>query len=249
MLEFGFYIKKFISFFIDPLGFTLSLLIVGVVLLYLKRYKSSKLFLSSSLLSLFLFSYPLFSNFLVKTLEDTYTGYNLDTNVTYIHVLGNGHNTDKNQPISSHISDAGTKRVLEGVILYKQHKGSKIIFTGYNSVGTDIPSAVMGARLALALGVDKDDIILGKKALDTEDEAKFCKSVVKSKEPFILVTSATHMPRAMRLFRSYGLNPIPAPTDFHRKEYSFLSAPSAKALENSSLAIHEFFGILWSKLR
>jgi uncharacterized SAM-binding protein YcdF (DUF218 family) len=34
------------------------------------------------------------------------------------------------------------------------------------------------------------------------------------REPFVLVTSAYHMPRSMRSFKRAGLNPIPYPVDF-----------------------------------
>jgi uncharacterized SAM-binding protein YcdF (DUF218 family) len=34
------------------------------------------------------------------------------------------------------------------------------------------------------------------------------------KEPFVLVTSALHMPRSMRSFHRAGMNPVPYPVDF-----------------------------------
>jgi len=245
IVEFGFYLKKFISFFIDPFGFSLTLLFIGIYFLYKKDDKKiATSLISLSLFILILFSYPPFSNLLVKNLENNYSKYNFNKKVTYIHVLGNGHNTDKKQPISSHLSDAGTKRVLEGIILYKNNRASKLIFTGYDG-GTGTSNASMSAKLALALDIKREDIIYGKKELDTMDEALFCKSIVQN-QPFILVTSATHMPRAMSIFKSLGLHPIAAPTDFHRKKVNYFQFPNTHALSNSSIAMHEYFGILWS---
>ena len=68
----------------------------------------------------------------------------------------------------------------------------------------------------------------------------------------ILVTHALHMRRAVEQFQQHGLQVIPAPTLFLSKSdsldlFSFL--PSAKALENSSLVIHEILGRAWYKLR
>jgi uncharacterized SAM-binding protein YcdF (DUF218 family) len=77
----------------------------------------------------------------------------------------------------------------------------------------------------------------------------FTKSLIGD-EPFILVTSATHMPRAMMLFESLGLNPIPAPTNFYKTESnSFFIAPEVESFNISRIAIHEYIGILWSKIR
>jgi uncharacterized SAM-binding protein YcdF (DUF218 family) len=68
----------------------------------------------------------------------------------------------------------------------------------------------------------------------------------------ILVTHALHMYRSVQQFRNQGLQVLPAPTVFISKQrinfpLSFL--PSAGALKNSSLAIHEIMGRAWYELR
>lgn len=64
----------------------------------------------------------------------------------------------------------------------------------------------------------------------------------------VLVTSAAHMPRAIRNFQAVGLNPIPAPTQYltgRGSRSSLLSwLPSSSALEKSELALHEYLGLL-----
>ncbi|MEW6071776.1 MAG: YdcF family protein [Planctomycetota bacterium] len=66
-----------------------------------------------------------------------------------------------------------------------------------------------------------------------------------------LVTHAWHMRRAAACFSAQGLEVVPAPTGFRvapRPELrDFL--PSAKALRESSLALHEWIGIAWYALR
>jgi len=247
-MEFGFFLKQFISFFIQPLGMILTLLIVGIYFLYIKKEFYAKMFISFGFSLLFLFSYPPFSNFLVQNLENKYKKYDYKTKIKYIHVLGNGHNTDPTQPLSSQISDVSIKRDLEGILIHKRVENSKIIFTGYAG-HTSISNAVMNAKVAKALGVKDEDIIINPKPKDTKEEALFTKSIVNS-EPFVLVTSATHMPRAMMLFKSLGMNPIPAPTDFHKgKVDSYFVIPKIQYLYDSDAAIHEYIGILWTKIR
>ncbi len=246
-MDIGFILKKFITFFVEPFGLVFTLLVIGLYFLYLRKESYAKLFLSFGVSLLFLFSYPPFSNYLVKNLEDRYPKYDLKQKVRYIHVLGSGHNVDRDQPLSSQISSAGVKRVLEGVILHKQMVGSKLIFTGYEG-DTNISNAQMNANLAVALGVDKDDIIINPKPKDTAQEAKFTKTLVGD-EPFVLVTSATHMPRSMGLFKALGLNPIPAPTNFYKREFKgYIVAPDVGTFEVSGIAVHEYIGILWNKI-
>ena len=244
-MEIGFFIKKFISFFLEPLGMTLLLLGLGIYSLFVKKSALSKLFLSGGATLLLLFSYPPFSNYLVEKLENNYVKYDYSQNVRYIHVLGHGHTTDATQPISSQLSNGGLKRVLEGVILHKNIPNSKLIFTGYKGK-TEIANAQMNKRLAIALGVKEADIILNEEAKDTKEEAIFASSLV-GESPFLLVTSATHMSRAVLLFNSLGMNPLPAPTDFHKEEFQgYLRAPEAKYLDNSTKAVHEYLGLLWA---
>ena len=247
-MDIGFLLKKFVSFFVEPYGMILSLFAIGLLFLFFKKNTKAKGFLVLSFTILFLYSYQPFSNYLVSNLENKYHKYDYKQNVKYIHVLGGGHTTDISQPISSQIGEAGIKRDLEGIIIHKHMKGSKIIFTGFEG-STNTTTAQMNANLAIALGVDKKDIIINGTPKDTKEEAMFTKSLLGS-EPFILVTSATHMPRAIELFKSLGLNPIPAPTDFHKNNFrGYLIAPDLGCLNNSQRAIHEYLGILWNKIR
>jgi uncharacterized SAM-binding protein YcdF (DUF218 family) len=247
-LEIGFFLKKFVSFFVEPYGIVLTLFIIGLYLLFMKKQSLAKGFLLVACGMLFLFSYRPFSNFLAKNLEEQYPKYTYQQSVKYIHVLGNGHNTDPEQPLSSQISSAGLKRVLEGVFIHKQIEGSKLIFTGYEG-DTNTSNAQMNASLAMALGVKPEEIIIEPKPKDTKEEALFTKSLIAD-EPFILVTSATHMPRAMKLFNSLGLHPIAAPSDFIKDEFKgFFVAPDVNSFCNSERAVHEYIGILWSKIK
>lgn len=246
-MEFGFFLKKFVTFFVMPFGIVFTLLTIGLILLYMRKEMQSKFFLSMSLFLLFLFSYPPFANYLVENLENQYLKYDYKQDVKYIYILGNGHSVDKTQPISSSLSNAGTKRVLEGVVIHKKISNSKMIFTG-NKGDTDTSNAVMNSRLALALGVDKKDMIIISGPRDTREEAEALKALIGS-EPFVLVTSATHMPRSMMLFKSLGMNPIAAPTDFHKQNFrGYLRAPHSMYFHISRIAIHEYIGILWAKI-
>jgi uncharacterized SAM-binding protein YcdF (DUF218 family) len=65
------------------------------------------------------------------------------------------------------------------------------------------PSAIGYARLARELGVDDSSIVVLDKAPDTAAEARDIASTLGPTE-FVLVTSAYHMPRAMKLMLRAG---------------------------------------------
>ena len=242
----GLFFKKFISFFLEPYGLIFTFFIIGVYFLFKHKYYFAKISLLFSFFLYILFGYPIFSNLLVKNLESKYPKYNYSHKIKYIHVLGSGHTPDLTQPLSSRMCEAGIKRTIEGVLIYKKTPNSKLIFTGFDSV-----DGTVSAKLAIQLGVKKEDIIIGTAQKDTNDESKFMKSLIKPNEEFVLVTSASHMPRAMLLFQEEGLNPIAAPTNFQKSDYhhSYIKRPSAESIDRSRMAIHEYIGILWVKLK
>jgi len=248
MNELGFLLKKSVSFFLEPLSLVLLLFMMGIYYFYAKNeHRAEKFFLTSFFL-LLLFSYPPFANYLVKNLENQYPKYTYKENVPYIHILGNGHNADGNQPLSSRISDAGIKRDIEGIIIHNHMPNSKIIFTGYEGK-TDISNAQMNAMLAEELNVSRSSLLINPLPKDTKEEALFTKSIVGD-APFILVTSATHMPRAMMLFKSLGMHPIAAPTAYYTTEFrGWLRAPNVRSLYLSTIALHEYVGIMWEELK
>ncbi|MBA1433163.1 MAG: YdcF family protein [Epsilonproteobacteria bacterium] len=248
MNELGFLLKKFISFFVEPLGLIVTLLAVGIYYFYAKNENKAEKFFLASLFLLLLFSYPPFANYLIKGLENQYPKYSYNEEVKYIHVLGNGHNADAMQPLSSRISDAGIKRDIEGIIIHKHMPDTKIIFTGYEGK-TDISNAQMNAALAQELNVSRSSLLINPLPKDTKEEALFTKTVIGDAS-FILVTSATHMPRAMMLFESLGMHPIAAPTAYYTSEFQgWMRAPTARSFYLSTIAIHEYIGIAWEKLK
>ena len=67
----------------------------------------------------------------------------------------------------------------------------------------------------------------------------------KGPGPWILVTSAFHMPRSVGVYRQQGINIIPYPVDFKTiKEVSFnLSTSPISGLVRFDFSLHEWLGL------
>lgn len=69
----------------------------------------------------------------------------------------------------------------------------------------------------------------------------------------LLVTHAWHMPRAAWAFRQQGFDVVPAPTRLadgrHHRLGVLRYLPSAQALADSSVAVHEWLGLLFYRTR
>lgn len=243
-----FELKKFLSSFISP--FPIFLISIALALYFWQRgdRRRAKIVFLFSFGWIAILSYPPFSALLLKPLENAYPKVQLHSPFPhYIHVLGNGHTSNENIPLSSELSLTSLARVNEGVLLYKSHPDMKLIFSGYGG-GDNVSNARKNSQLAIALGVNTKDIILLEEAKDTAEEAIAVKKIV-GLQPLILVTSSSHMVRASSIFRKNGLCVMEAPTDFLvKKEDTLWQFPSSGGLHRSECAFHEYLGLLWGKI-
>jgi len=252
-----FILKKVISFFILPLSIVSALMVSGLVLLWAtKRQFLGKIFVTLGTGLFLLASFGFLADHLIMSLENRYVPL-LDVkdiqrakDIKWIVILGGGNIPDPRLPISNQVAPASLTRLLEGVNLYRQLPGSRLILSGGSVSRT--PESETLAKAALLMGVREDDIVCEKKSLDTADQAKMISGIV-GRSQFILVTSAIHMPRSMALFRKYGMDPIPAPTSYIvHKQSQFdpgVLFPSTGSLGKMEIAIHEYLGMIWMRVQ
>lgn len=247
-----FLMKKILSRFLFPVPLSLEFLLVGLFLLWFtRRERAGKALATCGAILLLGFSNTFISNALLRPLEHRYppfgivhAGADVHT-VAFIAVLGGWADDDPNVPVTSHVSPDLMVRLIEGVFLHREIPGSKLILSGGNDSATGM------AKIAESLGVKAGDILPLSEPRDTEEESQQIGPLVSS-ERFILVTSASHMPRAMELFRKRGLNPIAAPTDYLAPRNPIESDdlfPGGYNLFKSQVAIYEYLGLAWERLR
>lgn len=94
------------------------------------------------------------------------------------------------------------RRVGKSVELYKEGRGSKIIFTGGFTSTSSISEAQQMSEVAQALGAPQKDIILEEKATTTVSNALCVKQILEDQgfESAIIVTSPIHLRRAKYVF-------------------------------------------------
>ena len=164
----------------------------------------------------------------------------------WIVVLGGGSRADKALTPEDRLGDASLKRLLEGVRLSRLLPQARLVLSGGDYRGIS-PDALIMQQVALELGVVRERIILEAASWDTADQVKLLRARL-GKSPFYLVTSAGHMPRAMRMFKRSGMQPIAAPTDFHALWAPLQITdffPQAGVLANTEGAFYEYLGIVW----
>ena len=257
-----FLLKKMIAPFLLPLPFCLFISFLGIFLLWRGRMETTgKALVTLGLILLTVMSYSPVSRELNAPLNCRYEAYSGGSDnrlisenakkVKFVVVLAGGHNSDPSIPVPGRLSGESMIRLLEGVRIYRQNPGSRLVLSGKGAYGP-VPEAKSMADAARFVGVDSDDLILEQASNDTKDQARMVRSIVGDR-PFVLVTSATHLPRSMALFKKQGMAPIPGPAGPTCRAEKPLSPgdffPNSNALRNTSRAIHEYVGILWAKMK
>lgn len=255
-----FLLKKIISPLFLPMPFCSVLLIFGLFLLWsTRRQKAGRLFVSLGALLLIFLGYGVSTRWLLRPLERQYPPILNAASVTaqdgqpvkWIVVLGGGGVYSSQLPSPSQLSNASLSRLIEGIRLHRQIPSSKLILSEGNIFDSGPVGEIMGT-VAQDLGVGRDALVMETQSQDTEGQAVLILPLV-GKDQFFLVTTASHMPRSMALFRKQGMNPIAAPTDFESlsSESWRPSAfyPNAGGLRKAELAVHEYLGLAWAKVR
>ncbi|AXY00722.1 envelope biogenesis factor ElyC [Vibrio alfacsensis] len=248
-----FELKKVVTALVMPLPALLLIGLLGLALIsFTAKRKTGCFIVLLSFVGIFMVAFQPISSKLLMPLEREYKAFLPSSqSVDYVMVLGNGHVVDDEIPPTSQLSRTALMRLTEGIRILRMYPGAKLILSGYAG-GSEISHARMMANVALALGVAKSDIILLEDAKDTWEEARQAAAFVKQKE-VVLVTSASHMKRALYEFHAAGIKPIPAPTNYlaideiHQPWVKY--SPRARYLEQTEIYWHEYLGGLWQELR
>ena len=172
--------------------------------------------------------------------------------VAAIVVLGGGWWPNDQWPSGSQLAESSALRLLEGVRLARALPDVPLLLTGADRRG-EIPPVAWGYALAAReLGIAPARLQVLDTPVDTAQEARAVRAALAgtgaARPRLVLVTSAAHMPRAMRHFQAVGLDPIPAPTQHlagratGRRLSDWL--PSAGNLRKTESALHEYLGLL-----
>ncbi len=244
---------KILAFATQPLAWVMLLLALGLLLM--RRNRAWGLRLNTLALALMLLSgwQPL-PDALLRHLETQYP--NPQPNAPLqgyagVVVLGGAlapaHLWSREGQIA--LNDAG-ERMIVPVGLLRQHADWRIVFTGGlgELFGEPLTEAQRAKILFDNLGVPPDKVLYESASRTTYENAIFTArlSGVDPKQRWLLLTSASHMPRSMAAFQRAGWNVTPYAVDFRTSsrigwgDYSL-----AGGAVKWHLALHEWVG-LWA---
>ena len=242
------YINKILPIIVSPLGLIIILLFFGV---FRKRMLPSMI----GLINLIILSLPIVSRQLIKLLEQNFrptTPSGIARADTVVVLSGMVTLIEKNDGIHYEFSEA-VDRIFAGINLLKIGKAQKIILTrGKLPWSVGVPEGEFLAEFIQSQGINPNRILLSEIVQNTNDEAKAISRMLPKNSEVILVTSAFHMPRAVKVFQNQNLKVIPYPVDFRSsvKKINIIDfLPQASAFKDSNFYFREIIGRAYYSIR
>jgi uncharacterized SAM-binding protein YcdF (DUF218 family) len=252
------FLSKFIQVFLYPVGLSVALAAAGGIVLLFHKKKAGLILVFLSAGILWFFSCPLFSHALVRSLESKFDPPVDFPKVSAIVLLGGCTKPAVAPRRYVEPGNAGD-RMVNAARLLKKGYAPVIIATGgkipsvYEFPGSE--ARCMTSILREVCGIDSSAIILEDKARDTHENATLTAAIMQQRKlhkDIILVTSAIHMYRSVKIFRKFGFTVFPAPADFREdktiKIGVFSILPSVDALSEATDALHEYYGLIAYKI-
>jgi uncharacterized SAM-binding protein YcdF (DUF218 family) len=142
------------------------------------------------------------------------------------------------------------ERLNEAVALAYRYPNAKLVFSGRSFGESGISEPLIAKRFFMSLGVDESRIVLEDRSINTAENARFTRDLLMPElgQRWVLVTSASHMPRAVGAFRSARFPVIPYPVGYTTSgrpdEYWGIRLEVSTNLVRADVALHEWLGLV-----
>ena len=157
---------------------------------------------------------------------------------------------DRNTPTLT----SAANRMTTFVMLARRYPQAKLVFTGGSGdIEQGVSNEATYARILLEqLGLPLGRIVFEDTSRTTWENAVNTSALVKPRpgERWVLLTSASHMPRAVGVFRKAGWSVLPWPVGYQSRDHITAYAQSlGQKLAVLDWATHEWIGLVAYRLR
>jgi uncharacterized SAM-binding protein YcdF (DUF218 family) len=133
-------------------------------------------------------------------------------------VLGGAVEQDLTEARGIPALNGAAERMTEPVALMRRHPEARLLFTGGQGslVHGGLTEADVARQLWTGMGVPPDRMLFETGARNTHENAVLSHALAKPRpgETWLLVTSASHMPRSVGVYRRAGWDVVPWPVNY-----------------------------------
>ena len=240
-----------LSFFLSPFNWVIILLIAAY---FLRRYSLKKACGIMALFIFLVFGNEWLLNWYANNWQPKPVAVNREISYSCGIVLGGFASPDAD---ANGYFNSAADRFIQAVKLYKLGEIKHILICGGNGK-SDEKSFREGAWVKgelISIGIPDSVIFVEDRSNNTADNALYAKQILDSlqlRPPYLLITSAFHLPRASLIFKNAGIPTIPFPCNYTSGmgSFSFWSLlPRPSVLLGWDIYLKETVGYLWYKLK
>jgi uncharacterized SAM-binding protein YcdF (DUF218 family) len=244
-------IAKLLNLLAQPLNWILVMLALGLFMGRARPQRGRGLILAAVLL-LTLIGFKTLPDALLAPLENRYPEMPANADLSGyagIVVLGGALESGRfslyhQQPLLN----ASAERMTATVSLWQRHPKMRIVFSGGEGefFGGGPSEAERAVQFFDSLGIPRSALTLETRSRNTFENALLTRALpgLDAQKPWLLLTSAWHMPRSMATFQKAGWNVTPYPVDFRTGGVTPLGNFNlGEGAERWELLLHELLGI------
>jgi len=245
-----FFLSKIIAFLIQPLVWVFILMLLA----FFRKTLGRKLLLASVIL-LYFFSNEFIFNEVSRLYESR--AVKIETlNPPYSAAIVLGGLSSFQETVDQLEFQGSADRLLDILPFYFEGMVSKLIIAGGSGrLNQEVKESPRLKDYLISLGVKETDILIEDKSRNTYENAIYAKELIEQQDlrpPFLLCTSASHMPRSLAVFEKQAINVDAYPVDFYTLDREFnpdrLLIPKAHILQKWDWLVHEWLGWIFYKL-
>ncbi|MGH1463233.1 MAG: YdcF family protein [Neptuniibacter sp.] len=245
MTDLFFYLSKIFWMIVQPDHFLLLMLLFGLLLW---RSLFGVLLVWFAVLALLIISVFPVGNFLLRPLESRFEMPQLPDTIAGVIVLGGGEDAELSTIHGVPQFNSASERMMVVPMLMAQYPDAKLVFTGGSGslARPDYRGGDVAKQWLSQQGLDAR-LTIERVSRNTFQNAIYTREIIdefdKSEAPWLLVTSAFHMPRSVGVFRNAGIDVIPYPVDYRAKEDRFYPDLTDN-MQDLKTAVREWMGLV-----
>jgi len=229
---------------VQPDHLLVALLLLSAVLISFGRRSGHRMLWLTLIPLVAITLFPL-GNALLRPLETRFAQPEMPEHIGGIIVLGGGEITEQSLRWQQPQFNASGDRILAMLPLMKRYPEAPVIFSGGSGslLRPEYRGGDVVAQWLESIG-EAERVMIERYSRNTHENARESRRLLHQppNTPWLLVTSAYHMPRAVGVFRHQGWPVVPWPVDYFSGEDRYRPA-LWKNLRDFSIACREWLGL------
>lgn len=247
-----FFISKMTGFFLIPSNLLVLLGLIGILVSLTSWSQWGRRCMAASVLLLAICGWSPLGSAALIALEDRFPEPTINRPVTGIILLGGAVDTHISSERGVLTMNEAGERMTATVDLSRRYPDARIFLSGgANHIlggNAKMSESQVAHEILVSLGVPAQRIEMEERSRNTCENGTESKTALQPKpgELWLLVTSASHMPRAVGCFRAARFDVTPYPVDYRTRgtdDLKQITISTAGGLAATDLAVHEWLGL------